>query len=156
MGPGPLDDPADLVVESIVAGPVPEDFSANHVPLEHSVQLAYFVGGVGPEPLLGAFGAGPDPGPDLLGGVLGEDEEGEVSVVVAGGYHGDGIRLRESRQEPERGVLAKGVGYVVVAYHLGCGRDDGETIRPDGLGQLSSALGISVGHGERSYFGRLH
>ena len=141
MTPGLGHDPRDSVVVVPVAGAIPDHLAPDHEPGQDLVELADLICMVRPEMLRGALGPDAISVPCLHFGVSRPHEEGVIAIRMAGCDHRDRLRLMEPGQIEEVGILVELELGVVAPDHLDCGRDDGDGVVADLLGQTGPALG---------------
>jgi hypothetical protein len=104
-----------------VAEPVEEGVAAQHQAGKDRVEFGEFVAASAPNRSRGPLDPGPVSRPDLHLAVAGPHEQVEVPVGVAGDEHAHRVRLVESGEVVEVGVLAEHMVDVVVANSLGGG-----------------------------------
>ena len=142
-----VDETVDPGVVMLIPGLVPDHLPSDHEPSQHLVELVELIGGVGAESFLGPFHPGPVTVPGLHLGVEGPDEEGVIAFGVAGGDDRNGLRLGKTGEIEEVRILMEVEGRVVAAGHLDGGRDHGDTVDSDDLGQPTTTCCETVRHG---------
>jgi hypothetical protein len=149
IGPHPIDPAHDAGIERRVD---PNRKVQTSTPVDQGrhdlVEIAQRKRLVGPEIGRRALHADPRAIPLLTLGIARPTEDHEIALVPPRSKDGEGVGLGEARQIHEVAVLTERIVDVAIAHGLAGGRNDGDAVGADRLGEgAATALVLARRHG---------